>query len=75
MSNISFRSEDQNFEVRDEESLDLRQCNPSFENITDDELFNVAKSVEHAQVINHHEKVETPIIQPEVSQNDESKSK
>ena len=70
-----YRSENQNAEHIDEQCISSKLHNQSFKNNVDDELFKEAKSVEHVQNSKHHEKPESLGTQPEVSQNDESKSK
>ena len=47
ISNISFRPENQNIEIKIEECLNPKQHNPNLENGTDYELFEEAKNIEN----------------------------
>ena len=71
ISNISFRPENQNIEIKIEECLNPKQHNPNLENTADYELFEEAKNVEHVEIREHHEKSESSIIEVE----DEQKGK
>ena len=47
ISNISFRPENQNIEITNEECLNPKQHNPNLENGTDYELFEETKNIEN----------------------------
>ena len=73
ISNISFRPENQNIEITDEECLNLRQPNPSLENTANDELFKETKIVKLFEIRKHHDRSESSITEVEASQKDKPK--
>ena len=74
-SNNNFRSEDQVIEYKDEESLHLKQNNPSLGNITKCKSNKEIKSVKQVQSKENCEKTTDSIIQSEVSGNSKSKNR
>ena len=74
ISNISFRPENQNIEIKIEECLNPKQHNPNLENTADYELFEEAKNFEHVEIREHYEKSESSISEVEDVQKDKSKA-
>ena len=68
-----FRPENRNIESTKEECINLKQYSPSIENEANKESFKGSKNVEHTQIEDHHENLDSSIIQLEVPQKDKPK--
>ena len=67
ISNKCFRPENRNIESTKEECINLKQYSPSIENEANKESFKGSKNVEHTQIEDHHENLDSSIIQLSLS--------
>ena len=74
ISNISFRPENQNIEIKDEECLNPKQHNPSLENTANGELFKETKMVKIFEIRKHQDRSGSSITELEASQKDKPKA-
>ena len=74
ISNIIYRSDNQNIKILDDDHMSLENNDLSLENEASYELFDGTESDEHSQTWNYHEKPESITVKFEASQNNKPKA-